>query len=464
MAMASCLEGLEPKRVLEIFSDLCQIPHGSKNEKAISDYIYNFAKNLNLECYQDQANNLIIKKPASPGYENAPTVILQAHMDMVCEKNADVVHDFKKDPIHILRDGDRIHADGTTLGADDATGVAFAMCVLEDESIVHPNLEVILTTDEEAGMSGIQALDFSKIQGRVIINLDCSDEGIVVGCAGSAVVRFDLKEERETVNADEETVKLRVQGLKGGHSGLDITKERGNANVLLTRILASAEDRTGTKLVTITGGLQNNAICREAEAAVTIAKEKKAELQDLVQEWQKILKKEFKISDPDVKVVLDEAEKAETRFTAEGSAKIIDFMMSLDSGVIAMNMEVPGVAETSGNVGTIVTDNDTVTVRVCYRSGLNSKKEYTIEKSRRLARMAHAGFAVESSSSEWEYKSDSRLRLRSPTAEMSAVHSSNISRMRILSAQERRSSDLIPRTRASWLASSRKNGKCSSLS
>ena len=409
MAMASCLEGLEPKRVLEIFSDLCQIPHGSKNEKAISDYIYNFAKNLNLECYQDQANNLIIKKPASPGYENAPTVILQAHMDMVCEKNADVVHDFKKDPIHILRDGDRIHADGTTLGADDATGVAFAMCVLENESIVHPNLEVILTTDEEAGMSGIQALDFSKIQGRVIINLDCSDEGIVVGCAGSAVVRFDLKEERETVNADEETVKLRVQGLKGGHSGLDITKERGNANVLLTRILASAEDRTGTKLVTITGGLQNNAICREAEAAVTIAKDKKAELQDLVQEWQKILKKEFKISDPDVKVVLDEAEKAETRFTAEGSAKIIDFMMSLDSGVIAMNMEVPGVAETSGNVGTIVTDNDTVTVRVCYRSGLNSKKEYTIEKSRRLARMAHAGFAVESSSSEWEYKSDSRL-------------------------------------------------------
>ncbi len=401
MAMASCLEGLEPKRVLEIFSDLCQIPHGSKNEKAISDYIYNFAKNLNLECYQDQANNLIIKKPASPGYENAPTVILQAHMDMVCEKNADVVHDFKKDPIHILRDGDRIHADGTTLGADDATGVAFAMCVLEDESIVHPNLEVILTTDEEAGMSGIQALDFSKIQGRVIINLDCSDEGIVVGCAGSAVVRFDLKEERETVNADEETVKLRVQGSKGGHSGLDITKERGNANVLLTRILASAEDRTGTKLVTITGGLQNNAICREAEAAVTIAKDKKAELQDLVQEWQKILKKEFKISDPDVKVVLDEAEKAETRFTAEGSAKIIDFMMSLDSGVIAMNMEVPGVAETSGNVGTIVTDNDTVTVRVCYRSGLNSKKEYTIEKSKRLARMAHAGFAVESSSSEW---------------------------------------------------------------
>ena len=223
------------------------------------------------------------------------------------------------------------------------------------------------------------------------------------------MVRFDLKEERETVNADEETVKLRVQGLKGGHSGLDITKERGNANVLLTRILASAEDRTGTKLVTITGGLQNNAICREAVAAVTIAKDKKAELQDLVQEWQKILKKEFKISDPDVKVVLDEAEKAETRFTAEGSAKIIDFMMSLDSGVIAMNMEVPGVAETSGNVGTIVTDNDTVTVRVCYRSGLNSKKEYTIEKSKRLARMAHAGFAVESSSSEWEYKSDSRL-------------------------------------------------------
>ena len=226
MATAKCLEGLEPKRVFEVFSELSEIPHGSKNEKAISDYIYTFCKKLGLETYQDKTNNLIIKKPATSGYENAPTVVLQAHLDMVCEKNADTVHDFKKDPIRIMRDGDRIYADGTTLGADNATGLAFAMCVLESKEIPHPALEVVFTADEEAGMSGIKALDFSRIKGRVILNLDCSDEGIVVGCAGSSVVRMKLKAARGPLKDSMVCMKLKIRGLKGGHSGLDITKER----------------------------------------------------------------------------------------------------------------------------------------------------------------------------------------------------------------------------------------------
>ena len=409
MATAKCLEGLEPKRIFEVFSELCEIPHGSKNEKAISDYIYAFCRKLGLETYQDETNNLIIRKPATPGYENVPSVVLQAHLDMVCEKNADIVHDFKKDPIHILRDGDRIYADGTTLGADNATGLAFAMCVLESNDIPHPALEVVFTADEEAGMSGIKALDFSRIKGRVILNLDCSDEGIVVGCAGSSVIRMKLKAKREVLRESMSCVKLKIRGLKGGHSGLDITKERGNANVIITRILADAESELGALLCWIAGGLQTNAICREAEAVVAIDVEKKDAWKALVERWERMLKKELKISDPEIAVLFEETETSPDCFNSEGTEKVLDFLMNIESGLVSMNMEVPGVAETSGNVGTISTEEDTITVRVNYRSCLESKKRYMVEKNKRLAKVFGADFSVESDSPEWEYKADNRL-------------------------------------------------------
>ena len=409
MATAKCLEGLEPKRVFEVFSELSEIPHGSKNEKAISDYIYTFCKELGLETYQDKTNNLIIKKPATSGYENAPTVVLQAHLDMVCEKNADTVHDFKKDPIRIMRDGDRIYADGTTLGADNATGLAFAMCVLESKEIPHPALEVVFTADEEAGMSGIKALDFSRIKGRVILNLDCSDEGIVVGCAGSSVVRMKLKAARGPLKDSMVCMKLKIRGLKGGHSGLDITKERGNANVIITRILVDAENELGAQLSWISGGLQTNAICREAEAVVAVEEKKRNEWKVLIERWENILKKEFKVSDPEVTVISEEVGNADDCFDQAGTERVLDFLMNIDSGLIAMNMEVPGVAETSGNVGTISTEGEEITVRVNYRSGLESKKRYIVEKNRRLARAFGADFLVESDSPEWEYKADNRL-------------------------------------------------------
>lgn len=407
--MYDCLKGLEPARVFELFGELCRIPHGSKNEKAISDYIYHFCVEKGLEAWQDEAHNLIIKKEATPGYESAPTVILQAHLDMVCEKNADTAHDFTRDPIRVLRDGDRIYADGTTLGADDATGVAFAMAVLESEDIPHPRLEVVLTADEEAGMSGIKAIDFSKIQGRVIINLDCSDEGIVVGCAGSTVIRLELAMEREAVPGNWECGVLKIRGLKGGHSGLDITKERGNANVLLARILSSLAEACQSRAGSFSGGLQTNAICREAEARIAFAADKREAVEACLREWERTLQKEFKASDPGVHIVLEENAQGWGMFTIESQQKLLDAMLNIDCGVIAMNAEVPGVPETSGNIGVVTTKVDKVVVRTLYRSCYDSKKQYVVDKNRRLARLLGAEFSVESSSPEWEYKADSPL-------------------------------------------------------
>ena len=407
--MYECLKGLEPARVFEIFSQLCQIPHGSKNEKEISDYIYGFCQDLGLESYQDEAYNLIIKKPATPGYEDAPVVVLQAHMDMVCEKNADKVHDFTKDPITVLRDGDRIYADGTTLGADDATGVAFAMCVLESGDIPHPRLEVVLTADEEAGMSGIRALDFSKIQGRVIVNLDCSDEGIVVGCAGVTSTRMELELGREQAPEGFQWAKVKIRGLKGGHSGLDITKERGNANLLMARILSSLNQEFGVRLEWLEGGLQTNAICREAEAVIAYAPEQKEKLEEKLAWWQQALEKELKASDPNVRVLFEGSKPGGDVLAQAEAERLLDLLLNIDCGLVAMNVEVPGVPETSGNIGVVRTEGSRVTVRTLYRSGLDSKKQYLIDKNQRLARRLGAKFSIESSSPEWEYKSDSRL-------------------------------------------------------
>ncbi len=407
--MYECLKGLEPARVFEIFDQLCRIPHGSGNEKAISDYICRFCKDRELWVLQDEAYNLIIRKPATPGYEKAPVVVLQAHLDMVCEKNGDKVHDFEKDPITVLRDGDRIYGDGTTLGADDATGVAFAMCVLEAEGLSHPALEVVLTADEEAGMSGIKALDFDQLQGRVIINLDCSDEGIVVGCAGSAVVRMSLELERETVPGNWESGTVKIRGLKGGHSGLDITKERGNANVLLARLLSGLACTCRVRLGSFDGGLQTNAICREAEAKIAFPADSRDTLLQCIMDWENIFRKEFKISDPDVQVLMEDTAEPWGVYTEEGAERLLDTLLNIDCGVMAMNVEVPGVPETSGNIGVVTSARSGVVIRTLYRSCLDSKKQYAIDKNRRLARLCGAEFQVESSSPEWEYQADSRL-------------------------------------------------------
>jgi dipeptidase D len=355
------------------------------------------------------ANNLIIKKAASAGYESLPTVVLQAHLDMVCEKNASTRHDFLNDPIRIKRDGDRIYADGTTLGADDATGLAFAMCVLESKDIKHPALEVVLTSDEEAGMGGIRALDFKELAGRIVINLDCSDEGIVVGCSGVAEAQVTMKVEREPLGKDWMKKAIVISGLKGGHSGLDIAKERGNAGAIAARILSDLRKRFDMRICGIEGGGHTNAIMRECFLEIALEKKAEPEAALMLENWRGILKKEFKISDPAASLDFKDAGIGYEPLIASDTDRVIDALSLLPSGVVTMNMEVPGLPETSGNIGLVAMREESVEIRSLYRSALVSKKRMLLDRCARVARLVGGAFSVNSDSPEWEYKADSRL-------------------------------------------------------
>ena len=408
--VAECLKGTEPARVFEIFSDLCRIPHGSKNEKAISDYIRDFCLGLGLETFQDEAFNLIVRKPAAPGFEDAPACVLQAHMDMVCEKTAGSAHDFTKDPIRILRDGDRVHADGTTLGADDCLGVAFAMAVMESKTIPHPALEMVLTVDEEAGMSGINRLDFSRIRGRVIINLDCSDVGIVTGCAGTASVTVRKAMERQPLDPDGAVCRrLVVSGLKGGHSGLDIKKERANANQLAARILAELQQACEIRLVSCAGGAQTNAITRGNETVFALPRGGAGAAEEAFRRIAAAIRREHGISDPEMKLELLPEPCAGAAFSAADTDGLITLILAVPSGVVHMNLEVPGLPELSGNIGILYTEPDGAVMKVLYRSCYESRKREIIGACTRIARACGAKAELEHESPVWEYKAESRL-------------------------------------------------------
>ena len=264
------LQNIKSDEVFKHFYNISQIPRGSGNEKEISDYLVNFAKNLNLEVIQDEANNVIIKKPATKGYENAPTVIIQGHMDMVCEKNSDTIHDFHKDPLKLAVKDDYIYAEGTTLGADDGIAVAYAMAILESNSIEHPNIEVLITTDEETGMSGAMAVKKENLKGTILLNLDNEEEGhLLVSCAGGIRTKSIINYEKEKIS-NEEVFIIKVKGLKGGHSGADIHLGRGNSNKIIGRALNTINSKINMNLVPVNGGSKDNAIPRESEAVIAV--------------------------------------------------------------------------------------------------------------------------------------------------------------------------------------------------
>ena len=264
--MSKVLEGLKPEKVFYNFEEISKIPRCSGKEKQISDYLYNFAKSRDLEVIQDEHLNIIIKKPASKGYENAPTVMLQGHMDMVCEKNEGLEHDFDKDPIKLRIEDGYIYATDTTLGADNGIAVAYALSVLDSE-LQHPALEVLITTDEEKGMTGANNLDGSLFKSKYLLNLDSEEEGVFTsGCAGGSEINFKIPVKRQ--NSKDSAFKISVKGLSGGHSGTDIHKEKGNANKILGRILYDLID--DVELASIEGGSKTNAIPRESNAIITI--------------------------------------------------------------------------------------------------------------------------------------------------------------------------------------------------
>jgi len=410
--------------VYNYFCDLCKIPHGSTCEKAISDYLADFAKKNQLEFVQDKWMNVLIRKPGSKGRENEPPVILQAHMDMVCEKNEGVEHDFLKDPIIPVVEGDLVRAKGTTLGADDGFGVALIMTILAANNLSHPPVEALITVEEELGCSGAVNFDVSLLKGKRFINLDGGDEDLfVVGCAGGAVI--DIKIPVEYGNAAESCVsyKLMIKGLTGGHSGVDIDKGRGNANILMADLLNKLFDEN-IHLADINGGSKMNAIPRECSAVICFAESCLERIKLIVSQTEALFKTRYP-DDPDLIITLAKTNAAYTVIDRSSLRKMIDIMLKIPSGVLTLSPDMGSVnsdnasgswmrrerlVQTSSNPGIITCGNGTLTLNNFLRSSNFADMELVIEKMKLLAEHSGAAMNLTERFPTWEYKADSPLR------------------------------------------------------
>lgn len=410
--MSSVLSHLEPKEVFGCFEEITRIPRGSGNEKGISDYLVSFAKKNNLEVIQDKAMNIIIKKPGTAGYENAPAVIIQGHMDMVNEKTKGTEHDFEKDPLKLRIVGDMIYATGTTLGADNGIAIALSMALLASKDIPHPPLEILITTEEETGMGGAMALDADNLKGRLLINIDSEEEGkLLVSCSGG--VRMTQKLPVIWENADPSLIPwmLSVQGLRGGHSGMEINKGRGNSNKILGRILYDISNEIEFCLSEINGGAKTNAIPREADALLMINSRDFSKLEENIAKWNTILKNELRTPDPDVNIVLKKSDKKIQRvFSRKTKENAIASLVLIPNGIQSMSMDIKGLVESSVNLGVVVTNDSSVEFQSSIRSSVKSLKYSILNQAKMVAKLLGAELTAFSDYPEWQYNPDSKLR------------------------------------------------------
>ncbi|GIM29195.1 aminoacyl-histidine dipeptidase [Clostridium polyendosporum] len=407
------LADLHPRDVFKYFEEISAIPRGSGNEKQISDYLVGIGKKLGLEVIQDSALNVIIKKSGTSGYENAPTVILQGHMDMVCEKNKDTIHDFQNDPIKLTIDGDYIYATGTTLGADNGIAVAYALAILASNDIDHPPLEIFITTDEETGMGGAMTVNPQHLKGKILINLDSEEEGyLLVSCAGgirnkvSLDIQWEEPKEKNLV-----LLEIRVRGLKGGHSGMEINRERGNSNKIMGRILIDLLQTIDFRLASLNGGSKNNAIPREHDARLLVEKDKVELVKERIEFWNKTLKNELSTSDSGIRVeceALDEKyDKIFSKYTTENAVKLLYL---IPNGVNTMSMDIEGLVESSTNLGVVTTTDILVEYDSSARSSVGSLKEELIVRTRLIAELLGAELSTTGNYPEWKYNANSKIR------------------------------------------------------
>lgn len=401
------IENPKLQLVFKYFSQISKIPRGSGNEKAISDYLVSEAKKLGLEVIQDKALNVIIKKPGTKGYENSPGVILQGHMDMVCEKNKDVDHDFEKDPIDLRIVDNMIYANGTTLGADNGIAVAMSMAVLASNDLAHPALEVLVTSNEEAGMTGANGLDGGLLKGKYIINLDSEEEGfLLVSCAGGNRSYVTLPLTYKNIEDNKQAFMIEVKGLLGGHSGMDIVKQRANSNVTMGRILNLLD--VDFDLVEVNGGSKNNAIPRECEAVVAVNKDQAETLKANVAKIEELLKNEFKTTDPGLEVVVKEA-TADKAITDECKAKAMLLLNFIPNGIQTVSKDIEGLVESSSNLGVVKTENDVMSFESAVRSSVATLRENLNNKTKMLCDTVNANFENTDGYPAWEYAKNSKL-------------------------------------------------------
>ncbi len=387
----TALNQLYPQPLWQWFETICSIPHPSKHEQVLSRHIQNWAKARVLECSEDHVGNLIIKKPATAGMENRKTVCIQAHLDMVPQKNNDKVHDFEKDPIEAYVDGEWVTANGTTLGADNGIGMSSALAVLGSSDIKHGPLEVLLTIDEEAGMTGAFGLQAGVLEAGILINTDSEQEGeIYMGCAGGVEAELKVPTAWQGVESSQTPYKLEVKGLKGGHSGVNIHMGRGNANKLLARFLFAHADELALELATFTGGSLHNAIPREAEVIFTVPAEKIELLRQRVDQFGAVVSAELTVADADVSLALTETGRPEKVMAEQSQDAFIALLNAAPNGVVRMSDDVEGVVETSLNVGVIATEEEHVSVLFLIRSLIDSGRA---EVEGRLAALADLGGA-----------------------------------------------------------------------
>ncbi len=398
------LKDLEPASVMKFFEAICGLPHGSKNTKIISDYCVVFARVRGLWCQQDKANNVIIRKEAAPGYEGHPTVIIQGHLDMVCEKEADHKIDFQRDGLSVYTEGDLIRARGTTLGADNGIAVAMALALLDNRNIPHPALEVVLTTDEEIGMLGAAALDMRQLKGKVMLNLDSDCEGtLTAGCAGGVKSTLTIPLRRE--NASGRLYTIEVSNLSGGHSGIEINKGHTNATLFAASLFEGLCEGHDIRLVSLNGGGQDNAIPREATLKFVSEEPLDAGATAYIESSLATLR----TTEPTADISIRDTEATGSCLTRECTARIREFFREVPNGVQKMSEDIPDLVETSLNLGILNFDRGMRAI-FALRSSVNKERDALAARLKALAMKFGGQYAEHGSYPAWEYRKESRLR------------------------------------------------------
>ncbi|HLP17491.1 MAG TPA: aminoacyl-histidine dipeptidase [Bacteroidota bacterium] len=409
--MSTAIEGLKPERVFYYFQEINKIPRGSKNEKAISNYIVDTARKLGLEAKQDKSLNVVVRKPATAGHEQAKSVCLQGHLDMVCEKNNDTVHDFEKDPIELVRDGNFLRANGTTLGADNGIAVATNLAIMEDKSLEHGPLEFLFTTDEEQGLNGANNLSAEFIQSRTLLNLDSEEEGdLFVGCSGGKNTTGSWTLDLKPAPAKHVAAQLSVKGLKGGHSGLEIDKGRGNALKILNRALLTL-DPLGIHLSSINGGNKSNAIPREADAVIFIPLKNIDAVKAVVAEYNSTVHAELATVEPDLSVTIEVKPKVKSGKVMKNklARRIMQTLSGVPHGVIKMSADIKDLVETSTNLAIVKTDKKRLTVITSQRSSVASEIDEIVEMVVNVLELGGADVEASEGYPGWKPNLDSAI-------------------------------------------------------
>ena len=401
------LAGLEPASVFAYFEKLCSIPHGSGNTKAISDYLVSFAVEQGLEYRQDELNNVILFAPGTPGYEDHAPVILQGHMDMVCEKDADCPIDMDKEGVDVTHDGEFVFANGTTLGADNGIAVAYALAILADKTIPHPPLEVIVTVDEETGMYGAAGIDLSSLKGRTMLNLDSDAEGVfTVSCAGGARGTIELPVSRRAVYGP--CVRLSVEGLRGGHSGVEIHKPYANANKVMGELLSRVQKLMPLCLTKLEGGAKDNAIPRSCQVTMVAMGIGLERINEITEKLQKEIRETY--DEPEARIYGDDVDAlGGNALSTQDSAKVIALLCSVPNGVQSMSQDIEGLVQTSLNLG-VARLEDSLRLTFAVRSSVNSEKRELLDRLAELAKFYEGSYSEVGDYPAWEYRKESDLR------------------------------------------------------